>query len=392
MGTESENIDPKNWWRYEWLELYNNTNLPTPLDGWELQFYRENLDWSIKLKGIIQPNSYFLIVSSEKISPSYDLNYSNLSGKLNNKGQKLTLKDNLGNLIDNFDCFSQGKWFAGNNATKQTMERINTLTEASNPSDWTTSKDPGGTPKAKNSFYESWTPSPSPSPTPKEELPSPTLIINPTPSPKTEEISYPGNIFLNEILPSPSGSDEKEEWIELSNENNFEVDLSGWKIEDSKGKTTVYDFPQATKIPAQGFLVLSRPITKIVLNNDGDEVKLFSPNGILSNSVIYTNAPRGQSFAKADGEWFWNDSPTPGSKNIIAQEKLNVNTEDNSQEKVNQGAETSLAEEGSAQIGKKIPKPISIIPSVALALPIAFFSGIIIVILRQKLRKAGLNE
>ena len=34
MGTEIEGVESKNWWRYEWLELYNNTNQDIDLEGW----------------------------------------------------------------------------------------------------------------------------------------------------------------------------------------------------------------------------------------------------------------------------------------------------------------------------------------------------------------------
>ena len=69
-------------------------------------------------------------------------------------------------------------------------------------------------------------------------------------------------IVLNEILPSPDGPDAENEWIEVFNQNNFEVDLSGWKIRDKEGKTTTYTFSANTKISPLGYLVLKRTETK----------------------------------------------------------------------------------------------------------------------------------
>ena len=105
----------KNWWRYEWLELYNNTNQAISLEGWKIELYQIELDWTLELEKEIPANSLFLIVSSDKIASDANLNYSNLGGKFTNSGQKVILKDNLGNIIDYLDCFSFGGWFAGDN-------------------------------------------------------------------------------------------------------------------------------------------------------------------------------------------------------------------------------------------------------------------------------------
>src|SRR3989344_2551868 len=145
MGTSIAGVESKNWWRYEWLELYNQKDESISLVGWKIELWRETLDWSLELKGIIPAKSYFLIVASDKAFENYDLNYSNLGGKLNNSGQRVVLKDGLGNITDSLDCFAYKKWFAGNNETKQTMERINPAVSGNNPSNWQASRDSGGT-------------------------------------------------------------------------------------------------------------------------------------------------------------------------------------------------------------------------------------------------------
>ena len=38
--------------------------------------------------------------------------------------------------------------------------------------------------------------------------------------------TYPTGIVFNEILPSPEGADAEEEWIELYNQNDFDVDFA----------------------------------------------------------------------------------------------------------------------------------------------------------------------
>ena len=128
--------------------------------------------------------------------------------------------------------------------------------------------------------------------------------------------TYATGIIINEIMPNPEGADETEEWVELYNQNNFEVDLSGWILEDLNGSTKTYSLLASSKILASGFLVLSRAETKIMLNNDSDGIKLLNPNKEVLDSVSFTSAPLGQSYNKFSGGWVWS-SPTKGNINII---------------------------------------------------------------------------
>ena len=174
-----------------------------------------------------------------------------------------------------------------------------------------------------------------------------------------------------------------EEWIEIFNPNDFEVNLSGWKIQDTIGKTKIYTFPKETKISAKGFLVLKRPITKITLNNDGDGLKLTDSDGKTIDEISYQKAEKGKSYNKTplesskedltgqtDSGWIWSNNLTPGSENIVPVQK----------EKPLELAE----EKGLAAIGEQIPRETSFSP-LLVALGIAIFSGIIILILKRKI-------
>jgi len=400
MGTQVEGIESKNWWRYEWLELYNNTEKVISLNNWKIELYRDEFDWSLNLNGAINPNDYFLIVSSDKISPNYDLNYSNLGGKFNNSGQKVILKDELGNIIDSLDCFSYGKWFAGDNSTKQTMERIDSLLIL-NINNWQTSQNPGGTPKIINSVAETEpkilisTPTPNPTTTPTPDIspisnpisessssPSPLIspIISPTSttSPIPKNITYPSGIIINEILPAPIGSDEQEEWIEISNQNNFEVDISFWQISDTSGKITKYTIPEGTKIAGQGFLIFGRPTTGIVLNNDEDGLRIIQPDGKIADEITYQKATNGKSYNQTKTGWAWSSDLTPNSLNKISiaiQETAGNKNISKSQD----------AEKEVAAIVKKIPEKSSSALSFSIAISLAIFSGFAILFLKNKI-------
>lgn len=288
MGTASSSND-------EWMELKNNTGNPIDLSGWTLQTADEKI--KISLTGTISANGFYLLERTDDATvPDITANQI-YTGALSNNGQDLWLYDGNNNIIDEAD-FYQG-WTAGDNTTKQTTERADN-------NNWQTSKDAGGTPKTQNSSGTT-------------EVSNNEQKTNPTPSAQnpTPNITYPSGIFLNEILPNPEGSDETDEWIELYNSNNFDVDLFGWKIQDTKGTATTYNIPKNTNISTGGVLVFKRPDTKIMLNNDEDGVNLLTPDGKIVDSVFYTKALLGRSYVKTNSEWHWSTTLTPNSTNIV---------------------------------------------------------------------------
>jgi hypothetical protein len=381
MGDTAEGVESKNWWRYEWFELYNNTQDLISLDGWKLELYRADLDWVLELRGEVQPRGYFLIVASDKIFPDYDLNYENLGGKFVNGGQKVLLKNSLGDIIDSLDCFSYGKWFAGDNETKQTMERKNPGLPGEDFNNWATSKDAGGTKKAENSVFATVSNAEPIIETPDQELTQKNQSQSELPT-EEKTITYPSGVLINEVLPSPKGADEEEEWIEISNQNNFDVDLSGWKISDSLGKTVTFVFPKESKILANGFFTLDRPTTKITLNNDNDSLTLFHPNGNIADKVSFEKAPIGESYNRIDNNWLWSDVLTPGAANVIpnqSPEKENPTSANKEQ----LAAVGPIAEKlGGAETSEE-KNSMSRLPFL-IAVGMAISSGVIILLLKKK--------
>jgi len=151
-------------------------------------------------------------------------------------------------------------------------------------------------------------------PDPQTQTSTPVTV--PTPAP-TSAVTYPSGVFINEILPNPKGPDGTDEWIELYNSNNYDVDLSGWQLQDKTGTVTTYTISQNTKISVYGFLVFKRPDTKIMLNNDQDGLNLLTPDKKIVDSMAFTSAPLGQSYNKTSSGLQWSTTLTPGAVNII---------------------------------------------------------------------------
>ena len=143
MGTSASSSD-------EWIELYNTTNPSIKIDGWILKAKDGNP--SIKLSGIILGNQYYLLERTDDNAVSNISADQIYTGAISNNGEDLQLYNNSGILIDEVN--STGKWFAGNNSTKQTMERKNPTVSGSLGENWQISQPPGGTPRAQNSIGE----------------------------------------------------------------------------------------------------------------------------------------------------------------------------------------------------------------------------------------------
>ena len=197
------------------------------------------------------------------------------------------------------------------------------------------------------------------------------------PRPKPKSAIYPSNIFINEILPSPEGPDFENEWIEIFNSNNFEVDISDWQIKDEVGKTSAYTFPKGTKISGKGFLLLKRKESKITLNNNGDGLLLIRPDGKIADEIRYEKALFNYSYSKIGSKWVWTKSLTPKAPNLLL---------DKAQKPKKQIQELS-SQKGSATMSESIKKNQilnPVFPSL-IAFGTAIFSGITILFLKRKI-------
>lgn len=353
MGTETSYND-------EWIELYNTTGENISLDGWILKTADDGLE--IKLEGTIFPKDFFLLERTDDTTlPSLpaDLIYV---GALNNEGEILELYNDKGELIDYLE-FSDG-WPAGDNKTKQTMERINL-------DNWQTSLNLGGTPDAENSTT----------------LPG---TEQPAANKSSDELKIsPSGIVINEILPSPEGADAENEWIELFNQNRFEVNLSGCQIRDVTGAVKTYVFPENTIISPQEYLVLLRPATKITLNNSGDSLELVGLNGEILDTATYEKAPNGESFNRTDSGWLWSKDLSPGENNVMPAnlpESMVESREELEGLVLGEIEETKEEKRQLAALEEQIPDNSFSFLTFATALILAVFSALIIFILKKKVK------
>ena len=129
------------------------------------------------------------------------------------------------------------------------------------------------------------------------------------------------NLFISEFIPNPKGSDENE-WIELYNNSDKEINLLGWKIDDQINGSSSYTFLEEVIINPNSFLILNRNETNITLNNTNDSVRILTPLGDIWQEITYDNIPEGSSYSWdfTNNEWFINTLPNPNEKSIFIPE------------------------------------------------------------------------
>jgi len=147
----------------------------------------------------------------------------------------------------------------------------------------------------------------------------------------SKRISYQ-NIVINEINYNSSSVFDTKDWVELYNNSDEIVDISGWQLKD-ENDSNVYVIPQNITLDGKKFLVVCRDATlfnnlhleinnfigdfNFGLNNSGDLIRLFDKNDILIDSVRYDdNLPWPKS---ADGDGNTLELINPDSENSFVE-------------------------------------------------------------------------
>ena len=253
---------------YEWIELYNDEDQIIDISQYQLLDLAGN-----KIK-----------ISTQSALP-LDFVLATSSSVLNNTGDTISLKNNLGEIIEiatysaNFDPTKTyvkcpdgiGSWFV-----------LNTLTKKN----------------SNETACQILTPTPiQPTPT---DIQTPNLGVSTSPTPTKTQIptispipqSY-DNIYISEVMVNPPSGEK--EWLEIYNNNDFPVSLNNWYIDDleNAGSSPKMFF---LEIDAKGFGVTE--FTSSIFNNGGDSVRLLDFNKNLKNDFEYGKSEQRKTFGR----------------------------------------------------------------------------------------------
>jgi len=268
----------------EFIELYNNSDLPIDLTGYTIA---DATGKTTVLEGTVSAQSYYLI--------------SEPAGKLNNDGDTIVLTDAVGVILetivygtDDLPALSDPYSYA------RTLE--GTFIATTTP-----------TPGIANTFTAE-----IPETVTEETSESAAETESTTESSATSYTSYQaGDLLFNEFVSNPS--EEGTEWVEIYHPGTEVIDLAGWTLEDATGKQT--SLGEGTLAPGSYLIV---PSPKGVLNNDGDTLILKDGQGNVIDTLVYgiseVPAPsKGFSLARTtQGTWQETETTTPGTTNVFS--------------------------------------------------------------------------
>lgn len=145
-------------------------------------------------------------------------------------------------------------------------------------------------------------------------------------------IIYPKTVIVNEILPHPENGLENE-FIELYNSGDKDVDLSGWFLDDGEEGSQPYPIPAGTIILSGEYKVFYKSQTNIALNDSGDTARLLFPDSQIASSRVYNEyADVGLSWARGlTGVWQWTTTPTAEKINVmtaVVAEEENIDSQE----------------------------------------------------------------
>ncbi|MBU1992954.1 lamin tail domain-containing protein [Patescibacteria group bacterium] len=103
---------------------------------------------------------------------------------------------------------------------------------------------------------------------------------------------------ITEIFPNPEGTDTGNEWIEIHNNSDTDINMGNWQLDDAEGGSKPFTFSDSTTIHKQNYLVISSKESKLNLGNKKDEIRLFDPENSLVDTIEYESAPNNMSYAK----------------------------------------------------------------------------------------------
>jgi len=280
----------------EWVELFNQTTSTIDLSGLYLLNLTGGSYVTTTLSGSIGPGEYKII--------------EDIVGNLNNAGDTVVLRSDsqiisqtsYGNFNDKSDA-SWARTEIGDYAETIdiTQNAINAIT--ARPAVIRSSLGGGG--------YSA----------PKID-PVIAATTTATTTVSTTLDRYWGKIIINEVYPNPPGSDTDDEFIELKNIFETEIDLTGLILADaSKNKHIIRASTTATSsnvIKPKGYLVFKRSATDLALNNSGLEtVKIMTANLEMIDQIDYVGEnEEGVSYSLLEnGKWSFVKTPTPGEAN-----------------------------------------------------------------------------
>lgn len=298
----------------EWVELYNGTSSTVNLSDWTISD-NNGTGSSITLPSgtTMQAGTYLTVArnaSGFNTLYGFDADVSGSLPALNNGGDALLLKDDLGTLID------EVAWEGG--------------ASSGIPTGWGSSSNPSAptgssierTSSTDTDSFSDWS------------------VVSGNGNPETQATQPPsaGVIVISEVFYDTPGTDSDEEWIELFNAGGSTVDISGWTITDNNGTGSTYTYSNGVSLAAGTFYTVATDQSGFnslygknpddsgsipALNNGGDTIILKDGQGSTVDEVAW----EGGASSGIPSGWGSSSNPSASTGSSIVRSDPFVDTD-----------------------------------------------------------------
>lgn len=230
----------------EWIELHNQHAVDVDLSGWRLD---GGVDFSFPAGTVIRGGKY-LVIAAEPLAFNGATGITALgpfANLLADGGEKVTLKNKNGRIMDEIDYNDRAPWPIGADGSGATLSKIKEKGASGDPFNWRASSNNGGTPGV------------------------------------TQSVQPPGaSLVLNELTAAGASPF----WIELHS-YGAALPLEGYVIATESGAQ--FTIPALT-IPAGGFIAFDGEQLGFTLVA-GDKLFLYSPNraAVIDGAIVKNN-------------------------------------------------------------------------------------------------------
>ena len=134
------------------------------------------------------------------------------------------------------------------------------------------------------------------------------------------------NLYISEFLPNPQGNDTGQEFVELYNYGDEEIDLNDFILEIGKKKIKLQGI-----IEPKEYFVITNKDYNFYIRNQGETLSLYYKDQKIFSISYQGKAPEDKSFSKFENNWQFT-KPTPGKENFLVLEKKEREVKENFQE------------------------------------------------------------
>jgi hypothetical protein len=144
-------------------------------------------------------------------------------------------------------------------------------------------------------------------------------------------IVFAQGLVINEFLASNTITNTSplfnkyDDWIELKNNSDSEINISGFYLSDDSAEPLKWKIPGNTVIPAKGFFIFwadskdTLNHTNFKLSKDGEFIGLYTTGGSVVDSLTFGTQSDDISYGRTPEDksvWAYFSKPTPGAENI----------------------------------------------------------------------------